>query len=157
MQRKAIPRALREQVWLRWCGRVFESPCSVGWCANVITVFDFHVGHNLPHSRGGSACIDNLRPLCARCNLSMGDRWTIDEFDRQHRASKTLGRLAPSLTSEADSKRQSARLLSKIAANTFARGVACLPRLTFKFGRFQRATASNRVFSCDPVPENAGK
>lgn len=75
-----IPRALREQVWITYAGRVFQRKCLVQWCQNTMTVFDFHVGHDIPESRGGSLDIENLRPICARCNLSMGNKFTVTEW-----------------------------------------------------------------------------
>jgi 5-methylcytosine-specific restriction endonuclease McrA len=77
-----IPKALREQVWVTWAGRRFDSPCLVPWCKNVMTVFDFHVGHNIPESKGGVTELSNLRPICARCNLSMGSQYSIEEWGR---------------------------------------------------------------------------
>jgi 5-methylcytosine-specific restriction endonuclease McrA len=82
-RKKKIPVALREQVWLKQKGRVFDGQCSVNWCKNIITVFDFQSGHNVPESRGGSTTIDNLIPICSRCNLSMGNSYTIDEWNAQ--------------------------------------------------------------------------
>lgn len=79
MKRK-IPKALREQVWIVHMGRKFDAKCLVKWCENIITPFDFEVGHNMPQSRGGSDNIDNLRPICSKCNKSMSDTHTIDEF-----------------------------------------------------------------------------
>lgn len=76
-----IPQALREQVWLLWCGdRLFKHKCLVTWCENVMTPFCFEVGHNIPESKGGATNINNLRPICSKCNRSMGDEYTIDEF-----------------------------------------------------------------------------
>ena len=77
-----IPRALREQVWVQYAGHVFEKKCTVTWCKNTITVFDFEVGHNIPESKGGTLQITNLRPLCSRCNRSMSDTYSIDEWNR---------------------------------------------------------------------------
>jgi hypothetical protein len=81
-KKKTIPVALREQVWLNHCGRVFEHKCSTPWCKNIICVFDFESGHNIPESKGGPTTLDNLVPLCRRCNNSMGDRYTFDEWAR---------------------------------------------------------------------------
>jgi len=75
-----IPRALREQVWLAWCGKKFEHKCLVRWCENIMTPFIFEVGHNVPESKGGPTDLTNLRPICSQCNRSMGDEYTIDEF-----------------------------------------------------------------------------
>jgi len=80
IEKASIPKALREQVWIRYAGRQFERKCLVPWCANIMTVFDFHVGHNIPESAGGATEIRNLRPICARCNLSMGSQYSISEW-----------------------------------------------------------------------------
>jgi 5-methylcytosine-specific restriction endonuclease McrA len=76
-----LPKALREQVWIKFIGKKYNSKCYVKWCRNEINVFDFHVGHNIPASKGGSLSLDNLRPICSRCNLSMGNNYTIDEWN----------------------------------------------------------------------------
>ena len=80
-KKKAIPKALREQVWVHHFGEKFKHKCYVDWCTNDINVFDYHVGHNVPESKGGKLNIRNLKPICARCNLSMGDRYTITEWN----------------------------------------------------------------------------
>ena len=76
-----IPKALREQVWLRYFNRKYENKCYIRWCKNKITVFDFQVGHNIPESKGGPTVIENLRPICSRCNSSMSNTYTIDEWN----------------------------------------------------------------------------
>lgn len=82
-KRKAtIPVAFREQIWLRDCGKVYDAKCKVTWCQNRMTVYDFQAGHNIPESRGGQTVPDNLIPICARCNTSMGNRYTINEWNR---------------------------------------------------------------------------
>lgn len=80
-----IPKALREQVWLQYAGARYESKCLVRWCRNMMTVFDFHVGHDIPESRGGATDMANLRPICSRCNLSMGSQYTIKEWEQLSR------------------------------------------------------------------------
>jgi len=80
--KEKIPKALREQVWLTHVGKKFESKCVVRWCKNKITVFDFQSGHNIPESKGGVTELSNLRPICSRCNSSMNDSYTIDEWEK---------------------------------------------------------------------------
>jgi hypothetical protein len=80
-KKQKIPAAIREAVWVKHCGRAFEHKCLTSWCPNTITVFDFQCGHNIPESKGGTLALTNLYPLCARCNVSMGDRYTIDEWN----------------------------------------------------------------------------
>ena len=77
-----IPKALREQIWLSYIGRHFSRKCTIGWCKNKINVFDFHVGHNIPESKGGATVLENLRPICSRCNLSMSNNYSIDEWNK---------------------------------------------------------------------------
>lgn len=80
IQKTAIPKALRNIVWITYCGEVFRSNCHVSWCTNIMTPFDFEAGHNIPESKGGATTLDNLRPICSQCNKSMGNRYSIDEF-----------------------------------------------------------------------------
>lgn len=75
-----IPRALREQVWLLNIGKKYENKCLIKWCQNKMNVFDFHVGHNIPESKGGATNIDNLKPICSRCNSSMSNNYSIEEW-----------------------------------------------------------------------------
>ena len=88
--KQRIPKALREQVWLKTNKQKFKVKCPISWCQNEINVFDFHVGHIIPESKGGATTITNLKPICARCNLSMSNSYTItqfsDEFAEQHKS-----------------------------------------------------------------------
>lgn len=84
--KESIPKALREQVWIKQMGRRFEGKCPVKWCQNQINVFDFQCGHNIPESRNGRTDISNLIPLCARCNVSMSNQYTIDEWNKKFAA-----------------------------------------------------------------------
>jgi 5-methylcytosine-specific restriction endonuclease McrA len=85
--KKNIPKALRQQVWLKYNGRKFESKCNIQWCVNIISVFDYHVGHNIPESKGGGINIDNLQPICANCNLSMSTK-TIDDWNDMYKQNR---------------------------------------------------------------------
>ena len=82
MKKKKIPVALRQQVWLEKMGKIFEGKCKTTWCSNIITNFNFECGHNIPESKGGTLELTNLRPICTRCNKSMGSQYTIDEWNR---------------------------------------------------------------------------
>jgi 5-methylcytosine-specific restriction endonuclease McrA len=79
-RKQKIPAAVQEAIWITKMGRVFEGKCLTTWCPNTITVFDFHAGHDIPESKGGTIDPSNLYPICARCNLSMGDRYTFKEW-----------------------------------------------------------------------------
>ena len=80
-RKQNIPKAVKEQLWVRDMGHVFEGKCKVSWCKNIITVFDFQCGHNIPESKGGQLAMTNLRPICGRCNSSMGNMYTIDQWN----------------------------------------------------------------------------
>ena len=80
-RKTTIPKALREQVWITHIGTEFEGKCCVTWCKNRITAFQFECGHNIPESKGGATHLTNLRPICSRCNTSMGNAYTIDEWN----------------------------------------------------------------------------
>lgn len=83
-KKKPIPAAIREACWQKRCGRVFEHKCLTPWCPNIITVFDFQAGHDIPESKGGPTTVENLYPICSRCNQSMGDRFTFQEWSALH-------------------------------------------------------------------------
>jgi hypothetical protein len=80
-RKKYIPKAIREQCWKKTFGDVFKHNCYIHWCDNEIDVFNFHVGHDMPESKGGDLEISNLKPICARCNLSMSNNYTIQEWN----------------------------------------------------------------------------
>jgi 5-methylcytosine-specific restriction endonuclease McrA len=80
-QKRAIPKALREQVWIYHIGHQFSARCMTPWCSNTITVFDYHTSHMIPEIDGGPTDISNLIPLCSKCNLSMGTM-TYSEWSR---------------------------------------------------------------------------
>jgi 5-methylcytosine-specific restriction endonuclease McrA len=82
LKKATIPKALKEQVWIKWCGERFSNKCTVVWCTNKITVFDWEAGHNIPESKGGGTTLDNLQPICGRCNKSMGNKYSIDEWNK---------------------------------------------------------------------------
>ena len=85
-KKKKISAALREQVWIQHSGRVFERKCMVTWCKNTITVFDFQCGHDIPESKGGPTDITNLYPICGKCNLSMSNTYTFQEWCKLYTA-----------------------------------------------------------------------
>lgn len=90
-----MPKALREQVWVNHMGPVFQGKCRITWCQNIISVFDYQCGHNIPESKGGHTTIDNLVPICGRCNISMGSGYTIDEWNTKFAPRPTVVVVAP--------------------------------------------------------------
>lgn len=61
---RVIPSAVKLAVWKRDSGN-----CDL--CGSNI---DLHYDHDIPHSKGGGNTVENIRLLCARCNLRKGAR-----------------------------------------------------------------------------------
>jgi len=80
--KEPIPKRIRELVWTTNNGETFSHKCYVTWCDNTMNVFNFQVGHDIPESKGGTIDIDNLKPICASCNLSMSNKYTITEWSK---------------------------------------------------------------------------
>jgi len=80
--RSKIPAAVRADVWCRYVGNKVYGECYC--CGGHITSFNFHAGHVIADARGGSSTVDNLRPLCQTCNLSMGTTH-MGQFIRTYR------------------------------------------------------------------------
>jgi hypothetical protein len=55
---------LREQVWTKASNKRFEMKCSVSWCENQITVFNFKLQSKILNDYS----VDNLAPVCNRCH-----------------------------------------------------------------------------------------
>jgi hypothetical protein len=69
--RKAIPKKIREAVWIKQFGETTHGNCYC--CKEKITALGtWHVGHIIAQSNGGNDKVDNLRAVCLPCNLAMG-------------------------------------------------------------------------------------
>lgn len=67
--RKSIPSKIRQMVWRKYIGNSLDGTC---WCCHDgLSYESWHAGHIQPASLGGPDTVDNLRPLCPSCNLSM--------------------------------------------------------------------------------------
>jgi hypothetical protein len=79
--RKTIPKKMRGEVWKKEFG---EAPTGACVCCDIpLSFFDsWHVGHIVAVANGGMDTIDNLRPVCSSCNLSMGTE-NMDDFKRR--------------------------------------------------------------------------
>jgi hypothetical protein len=70
-KKKKIPSGVRKACWEKYVGDLGSTLCLC--CKlNTISVWDFHCSHVVAESIGGLIQIDNLRPICARCNIDMG-------------------------------------------------------------------------------------
>jgi len=69
--RKTIPKKIRGEAWKTQFGDSTKGSCFC--CKKGLDVFDdWHAGHIVSHSNGGTDTAINLRPVCGSCNLSMG-------------------------------------------------------------------------------------
>ena len=68
-----IPPSTREAVWLLYQGNKEQGPC---YCcqAKISRHGGWHCSHVVASAKGGDESVDNLRPCCPHCNLSMGDQ-----------------------------------------------------------------------------------
>ena len=72
IKRKNLPKAVRSQVWkAETFANSMKGKCWV--CNREIEYDTFHCGHIIAVSKGGSDRIDNLKPVCSRCNIDCGD------------------------------------------------------------------------------------
>ena len=80
-KKEQIPKRIREMVWTMHNNEKYSNKCYVSWCDNIINVFNYQVGHDIPESKGGTLDLSNLKPICSNCNLSMGNKYTITEWN----------------------------------------------------------------------------
>jgi 5-methylcytosine-specific restriction endonuclease McrA len=76
--KKSISKNLKSLIWDKYIGEdIIKHRCC---CCKIriIKITDFHAGHIIAQSTGGKDTIDNLRPICKECNLSMGNMNMID-------------------------------------------------------------------------------
>jgi hypothetical protein len=76
-KKSSIPKSLRDTVFSRYCQSYNDAHCYVG-CGEKLSPFNFECGHIVPEKNGGETTIDNLRPICGRCNKSMGTKNMFD-------------------------------------------------------------------------------
>jgi len=69
--RKSIPKKIRAEVWKNHFGRSTDGFCVCCRCSLGI-LDEWHAGHIIAHAKGGLDNAENLRPVCASCNRSMG-------------------------------------------------------------------------------------
>jgi hypothetical protein len=87
-KKKHVPISLKTQVWDKYIGKdKGTAPCYS--CEHIeIRQSAFNCGHNIPESKGGQLTVDNLRPICATCNSSMG-QMNLEEFKAMYHPRKS--------------------------------------------------------------------
>lgn len=71
-KKKSIPKSLKRLVWDHWIGPDMGTALCLCCKYQKIRQIEFHCGHVLAEANGGKLTLENLRPICAQCNLSMG-------------------------------------------------------------------------------------
>ena len=80
--KKSIPKHTKIALWNGTHGsHKREAECYV--CLRIITSTTFQAGHVIPESKGGTNDIGNLKCICTKCNLSMGNKH-LEEFKNKH-------------------------------------------------------------------------
>ena len=82
-QKKTIPKILKDLTWQRWIGDDIAKAKCLCCGINEIKMNSFHCGHVVAEADGGPTTVDNLRPVCATCNLSMRTQ-NMEKFKMQH-------------------------------------------------------------------------
>jgi 5-methylcytosine-specific restriction endonuclease McrA len=72
-----ISKKLKHEVWVHWFKDAETSVCG---CGTAITEEENHCGHIVARAKGGRTAVENLRPICASCNLRMKTRNLNDYF-----------------------------------------------------------------------------
>jgi len=68
-QRKKIPKKVRHDVWDK---RFSEKTNGICYCCEEnVSIHEFHCGHILSVSDGGTNTLENLEVVCIKCNLDM--------------------------------------------------------------------------------------
>lgn len=73
-KKPVISKALRDSVFSTYNENSYDNAYCYTGCGEKITPFNFECGHVIAFSQGGQTNLDNLRPICARCNQSMGTK-----------------------------------------------------------------------------------
>jgi hypothetical protein len=86
-KKEIIPATIKTDVWNMYIGKELgEGDC---YCCKKKSIGqrDFHAGHFIPERDGGETTVENLRPICPSCNLSMGSQ-NMGNFIRKHYPNK---------------------------------------------------------------------
>lgn len=85
--RPNIPKNIRIEVWENEHGK----QCYIGWCyccRQELEVNDFEAGHIKPYFHGGADQVENLKPICNSCNISMTTLHMYEYMIRYNKAGR---------------------------------------------------------------------
>jgi P4 family phage/plasmid primase-like protien len=78
MLTKTVPKIKRQEIWYKHIDENIQKTKCLCCNLNDITTFDFECGHIIAQSKGGDFSFENLRPICKKCNQSMGNKNMIE-------------------------------------------------------------------------------
>jgi hypothetical protein len=81
-KKKTVPKVVRDLAWNRWIGEDVAKHKCMCCEINEIRMNSFHCGHVIAEANGGKTTVDNLRPICSACNLSMGTE-NMEDFKQR--------------------------------------------------------------------------
>jgi len=82
-KKKTIPKILKTHVWYTHVGKEIGMTKCLCCNRNEITQMDFDCGHIIAEKKGGPTTIENLLPICTRCNRSMRTM-NMNEFKEKY-------------------------------------------------------------------------
>jgi len=81
--KKRVPKKLKTDTWNKYIGRKHGEALCICCRADCIGQSNFHAGHIISEFNGGKITVDNILPICAGCNSSMGTK-NMDSFIKEH-------------------------------------------------------------------------
>src|SRR5579872_6191925 len=81
-KRKSIPAPLKRQVWEIYISTELRKGKCFCCKTKDIMESDFHCAHVISHKNKGKIELENLRPTCSQCNLSMGSNNMYDYISK---------------------------------------------------------------------------
>ena len=82
-RKKNIPKSIKKKAWEKYVGNeIGKTKCPV--CNSVdILQSEFHGGHIISDKDGGKCTVDNIKPICPTCNISIGSK-NMDEYVKEY-------------------------------------------------------------------------
>ena len=82
-KKKPIPKILKTHVWYTHIGKQIGMTKCLCCNRNEITQMEFDCGHIIAEKKGGPTNIENLLPICSKCNKSMRTM-NMNEFKEKY-------------------------------------------------------------------------
>lgn len=79
VKKKTIPKVMKDLCWSKYVGDTVGKIKCMCCETNEVKMNDFQCGHVIAEANGGMITVDNLRPICKACNVSMGTE-NLNEF-----------------------------------------------------------------------------